>query len=121
MRIIDASPSDRLIVVAAILTGYGFAFAPLLIFGPGGTWWAAILGKGGSPFLILAVLCGAVFAPSIIAHPWRWGISASAIAVLMSTAGLWFLLNESLVGLFVLFPALIAPVAFRGALTIYGR
>lgn len=71
-----------------------------------------LLFLSGLPFLALAMVFGVAFADSVRAHPWRWSVSASAIAVLASTLALWFL-TSSAIGLLSVIPAILAPLAFR--------
>lgn len=120
MHDLRASNTDRLKIAAAIVAAYLVAFMPLLFGGGEGLWLAKLLIVAGSPFLLLAVLLGSLFANAIKARPWLWSVAAAAIAVVTSTIALW-LLTQSMIGLLSLLPALSAPVAFRIMLRSWDR
>ncbi|MGV3510943.1 MAG: hypothetical protein ACO1OX_02955 [Novosphingobium sp.] len=103
---------NRVLVLLAVTAAYAAAFFPLLAMGREGPWLAMLLFVSGLPFLALAIVFGVVFPDPIRAHPWRWSVSASAIAVLTSALALWFL-TGSAIGLLSVIPATFAPLAFK--------
>lgn len=111
---------NRVLVVLAVVAAYVAAFAPVLVLGREGPWLAKLLFMSGLPFLALAVAFGGMFPNSIRARPWRWSVLAAAIAVLASSAALWFL-TRSPIGLLSVIPAVFAPFTFRLALKFGDR
>jgi hypothetical protein len=72
------------------------------------------------PYLLIAACAGFVFAKSIEEHPNAWAITASAIALATSTT-YFYMVSHTLVGLFGLPVAVLAPLAFRALLPLFIR
>jgi hypothetical protein len=110
----------RLRVAAAVAVAFFTAFLPFILFGGEGVWFVQLLFVVSWPYFLVATCAGFIFAKSIEKHPDAWAITASAIALATST--IYFLIvSNTLVGLFGLPVAMLAPLAFRILLPLFIR
>ena len=103
--------ADRWRVAAAVAASYLLAFAPLLLSGSAGLWWARILMTTSWPLALLACAVSFVFRSSIIRRPLPWAICALVTAVGASVSAL-YIVTHSWAGLASIFIAAPAVAVF---------
>lgn len=80
--------SARLRVSAAVAASYVLAFAPLLLLGPMGVWWASVMLPMSLPLAFIACAISLCFAASVVQRPAAWNLGAVIAAVALSVVGL---------------------------------
>jgi len=82
--------SSRLKASGSVIAGYLIGFAPLLLFGSGGLWWAKVMLGASIALALIAIVVSFVFASSVARHPLFWSVCAVGAAMVLSVAVLYF-------------------------------
>lgn len=106
----------RLAVTGAIISSFLAALLPLVLLGPEGLFWIAVLGTGGLPLLVIAALTGLAFSSQIAKAPWRWAIAAGIAGLSLACIVLGLLGGPWWTGLFGAPVAALAVILFPLAL-----
>ena len=98
---------------------YFASLVPLLLLGREGFLLAAIVGLGGLPLLLLAIVIGALAASRIIDSPWKWSLAAGLGGIMIGGVGMMLFGGAWQAALLGLPVAILAPVVFRAMLKVF--
>jgi hypothetical protein len=98
---------------------YFASLVPLLLLGREGFLLAAIVGLGGLPLLLLAIVIGAMAASQVIDSPWKWSFAAGLGGIMIGGVGMMLFGGAWQAALLGLPVALLAPVVFRAMLKVF--
>jgi hypothetical protein len=98
-------------LLATIVGSYVAALLPLLVAGPEGVWWIAILLTASAPLMLIAAITALAFSNQIIARPLMWALCGAGAAIGISLIAMW-LITGTWVGVVSIVIAIPAALIF---------